>query len=131
MDHVQEEVLSVVERMTKAFHAGDINAVMSCYEKNASVMFEPGQVVSDAELMKDMFQNSFHLKPHFTYSGHEVFVQGNLAVHFAPWAMTGQTPDGAEVRQEGLSVAVLRKQEDGRWLMVIDNPHGQHLLQQD
>ncbi len=56
-------------------------------------------------------------------------VQGDIAVHFAPWTMTGTAPDGTEIKQTGLSVAVLRKQADGNWLMVIDNPHGQHLME--
>jgi ketosteroid isomerase-like protein len=42
--------------------------------------------------------------------------------------MTGTAPDGTPIRQSGLSVAVLRKQADGKWLMVFDNPFGQHLL---
>ena len=44
--------------------------------------------------------------------------------------MKGKTPDGQGIEQSGLSVAILRKQADGEWLMVIDNPHGQHLLDQ-
>jgi ketosteroid isomerase-like protein len=42
--------------------------------------------------------------------------------------MTGKSPDGQEIKQSGLSVAVLRRQADGGWKMVIDNPHGGRLL---
>jgi ketosteroid isomerase-like protein len=49
-------------------------------------------------------------------------------MHVAPWVMIGQAPDGTEVSQQGLSVAVLRKQADGRWLMVLDNPNAQALM---
>jgi ketosteroid isomerase-like protein len=51
-------------------------------------------------------------------------------MHFAPWTMTGKTPDGHEIKQSGLSVVVLRKQGNGKWLMVFDNPFGQHLMAQ-
>jgi ketosteroid isomerase-like protein len=44
--------------------------------------------------------------------------------------MTGKVPDGTDIKQSGLSVVVLRKQADGKWLMVFDNPFGQHLLDQ-
>jgi len=42
--------------------------------------------------------------------------------------MVGTLPDGSKIEQNGLSVATLRKQPDGSWLMIQDNPHGQFRL---
>jgi len=91
-------------------------------------ILEPGKPVSDPAVLREMFSGAFMLNPKFTYSGHEVFVAGDIAVHYAPWTMKGRTPDGKDIEQSGLSVAVLRRQSDGEWLMVIDNPHGQNLM---
>ncbi len=124
----QKQVLSVINKMTAAFHDGNLTGVMASYEKNATIVFELGKPVSDLAIVKKMFQGFFSLNPKFSYSGHEVFISGDIALHFAPWTMKGKTPDGNEVIQSGLSVAVLRRQVDGKWLMVIDNPHGQKLL---
>jgi ketosteroid isomerase-like protein len=44
--------------------------------------------------------------------------------------MIGKTPDGTDIEQKGLSVAILRKQENGDWLMVLDNPNSQALMSQ-
>ncbi len=66
--------------------------------------------------------------PKFEFGQNEVIVTGDIAVHSMPWSMTGTAPDGTKVEQGGLSIAVLRRQPDGNWLMVIDNPHGQRLL---
>ncbi len=126
----QKQVLAAVEAMTAAFHDGNIEEVMAAYEGKATIVFEPDAPVSDPALIRQAFETSFAIKPRFTYSGHEVFMAGDIAVHFAPWRMTGTTPDGQAIEQSGLSVAVLRRQPDGRWLMVIDNPHGQNLMQQ-
>jgi len=128
MSTQQKEILATVEKMTAAFHAGDIDGVMNSYEPTATVVFEPANPISDPAVIQSMFQGAFSLDPEFSYSGHEVYIAGDIAIHFAPWTMTGTMPDGAQVEQAGLSVAVLRRQSDGRWLMVIDNPHGQHLL---
>lgn len=128
MSMQQREILTTVETMTAAFHAGDIDGVMNSYEDVATVVFEPAAPISDPAVIKSMFQGAFSLNPEFTYSGHEVYVAGDIAIHFAPWTMTGTMPDGKPVEQSGLSVAVLRRQSDGQWLMVIDNPHGQHML---
>ncbi|MCV6591729.1 MAG: DUF4440 domain-containing protein [Silicimonas sp.] len=125
----ETDALDAISTMTSAFMAGDIEAVMNVYEDHASVAFEPGQPVSDAAVLAEMFTAMSALKPQFTYSGHEVIVQGDLALHIAPWSMTGTTPDGQDVAQSGLSVAILRKQADGGWKMVIDNPHGARLIE--
>ena len=128
MSQDHQAVLNVVEKMTSDFQDNNIEAVMTAYEAEATVLFEPGQPVSDRATLIEMFHGMAALRPEFTYSGHEVIVNGDIAVHFAPWQMTGQMPDGTAIEQDGLSVAILRKQADGSWRMVIDNPHGSRLL---
>jgi ketosteroid isomerase-like protein len=68
------------------------------------------------------------MNPIFTYSGHEVYISGDIATHIAPWTMVGEMPDGSKIEQSGLSIAVLRKQADGNWLMIQDNPNGAFLM---
>jgi len=114
--------------MTDAFHDGDIEKVMASYEENSTIMFEPGKPVSDPQQLREGFKVFFAASPSFKYSGHEVFIENDIAMHITPWTMTGKAPDGTIIKQSGLSVAVLRRQSDGNWLMVIDNPHGQNLM---
>ena len=128
MTNDQQAVLNTVLTMTEAFQSNDIDTVLSTYEPGAAISFEPGTPITDKAAIKAMFAGVAGFDPTYTYAGHEVIVSGDLAVHFAPWTMMGQTPDGQAITQSGLSVAVLRKQPDGTWLMVIDNPHGQRLL---
>ena len=79
--------------------------------------------------IRQMFEGAFQMNPAFTYSGHDVIVTGDIALHIAPWQMKGKAPNGTEIVQSGLSVAVLRQQPDSSWHMVIDNPHGQILME--
>ncbi|MEO3416976.1 DUF4440 domain-containing protein [Roseovarius sp. CAU 1744] len=126
----QEEtaVLNVIETMTASFAQADIDKVMSTYEPNAVIMFEPGVGLSDEEAIRQGFTEFASLNPSFTYGEHQVVVAGDVGLHISPWKMNGTTPDGNPMELGGLSVAVLRKQPDGKWLMVIDNPYGgQHL----
>lgn len=126
----QNEVMKVILEMTASFHKKDLKGVLASYEPNAVIVFEPEKPASGKDSITEGFMGFFAVNPKFEYSGHEVFINGNLAMHFAPWTMTGKTPDGTEIKQSGLSVVVLRKQQDGKWLMVFDNPFGQHLLDQ-
>jgi ketosteroid isomerase-like protein len=123
------EVLSTIEAMTCAFNRGDIDAIMHTYESGAVVLGEPGAPVRGDAPLRAMFAGFIAAKAHFSFDDHEVIASDDIALHLTPWQMTGVAPDGTPITGEGLSLAVLRRQPDGRWLMVIDNPFGDAILQ--
>lgn len=125
-----DPILATVLNMTAAFNEGDISRILRCYEPDAVVIGEPGQPARGEAALRAMFAEFIAMKPSFTYSGHEVVHAGDLALHISPWRMKGVGPDGASIEQMGLSLAVLRRQADGRWLMVIDQPYGDALLRE-
>jgi len=116
--------------MTDAFHRGDIDGIMRTYEPGAVVVAQPGTPISGTPALRAMFAGFVAAKAHFTFLGHEVIQAEDVALHLTPWRMAGVAPDGKAVEARGLSVAVLRRQPDGRWLMVIDDPFGDTLLSQ-
>lgn len=124
----QKKVFSTIEKMVNSFQNKDIEGVLATYEDNAIVMFEPQKPVQGKETLRSVFTQFVGMNPQYTFSGHEIYISGDIATHIAPWKMVGQLPDGTKIEQNGLSVAVLRKQADGNWLMIQDNPHGQFLL---
>lgn len=124
----QKKVFSTIEKMVNSFQNKDIEGVLATYEDNAIVMFEPQKPVQGKETLRSFFTQFVGMNPQYTFSGHEIYISGDIATHIAPWKMVGQLPDGTKIEQNGLSVAVLRKQADGNWLMIQDNPHGQFLL---
>jgi len=121
-------VVSTIDAMTSAFHEGDIDAIMRTYEPAAVVVGEPGAPVRGDGPLRAMFAGFIAAKARFSFDGHEVIEAGDIALHLAPWKMTGVAPDGSPITSAGLSVAVLRRQPDGRWLMVIDAPFGDATL---
>jgi uncharacterized protein (TIGR02246 family) len=128
---LDDSILSTVLTMTDAFHKGDIPAILRTYEADAVVVGDPGKPVQGEAALAAMFARYIAANPVFTYSGHEVVHAGDLALHLAPWRMAGVAPDGTKIEARGLSVAVLRRQADGRWLMVIDHPYGDALLRSE
>ncbi|MFY0679076.1 MAG: SgcJ/EcaC family oxidoreductase [Thalassovita sp.] len=130
MTQDEQAVMDVVSNMTAAFQKGQIDDVMTAYLPDAAVLFEPEAPLSGAEQLAAAFTQMSALSPEFTYSGHQVVVAGDTAIHIAPWDMTATLPDGTPLNQSGLSVAVMRKQADGGWKMIIDHPQAGHLLNQ-
>lgn len=124
----KEQILSTIDHMVNAFHKGDIVGILKTYEPAAVVVAEPGVPVSGKSALEAMFAEFIAAGARFTFLGHEVIQAGDLAVHFTPWRMTGTGPDGKPISGGGLSVAVLRRQPDGKWLMVIDDPYGDSVM---
>jgi ketosteroid isomerase-like protein len=124
----KSKILSTIHNMTTAFHGGDIDGIMKTYESGAVVLGEPRAPVSGTPALRAMFAGFIAAKARFSFGEHEVIEAGDIALHLVPWQMAGVAPDGKPVTAAGLSVAVLRRQADGSWLMVIDDPYGDHLL---
>ncbi|UUX51106.1 DUF4440 domain-containing protein [Nisaea acidiphila] len=124
----QNAVLNTILTMTANLEKGDLDGVMAAYEPDAAILFEPNTPVADAALSRQIFSELAAANPSVSYGEHEVYVAGDIAIHLAPWSMKGESPAGDPVAMGGLTVAVLRRQPDGKWLMVLDNPHGAHAL---
>ncbi|MFJ2667706.1 YybH family protein [Nocardia fluminea] len=126
---MQQNVIDTVSAMTAALERGDIDTVMSFYVDDAVVSFEPGAPVRGREQLRAGFAAFAAVKPDFRYdNGHEVMLNGDIAVHIAPWTMNGTAPDGTPIAQGGLSVATLRHQADDSWKIMLDNPFGARLI---
>ena len=123
-----EMIIQVVKSMSAAMGEGNLQSVMNTYEKGASLVAEPGTTVTGEAFLKAM-EGYVSMNPKFHMPEHEVIISGDIALHIGPWTMEAQDPStGQQIEQKGLSLAVFRRQTDGRWLMVIDNPFGDHLL---
>lgn len=118
---------SVIEAMTKAFARSDLAGILATYEP-AAVVVGPAGPAQGREGMTALFEGFFAVKPRFSFHGHEVVTAGDIAVHLMKWDMTATAPDGSGIKDGGLSVAVLRRQPDGSWRMVIDHPNGDRVM---
>ncbi|MBL8908821.1 MAG: DUF4440 domain-containing protein [Rhizobiales bacterium] len=119
-------ILETVKAMTTAFAAGDIDGIMATYAPGAIVVAEPGRPVEGDADLRAMFAGFIASGVNFTYGAHEVVVAGDTGLHLMSWTAPG--PDGP---MTALSVAVLHRQADGRWKMVIDHPFGDGVMQRE
>ena len=121
----QTKILETISAMTTAFAAGDIEAIMKTYEPSAVVVAQPGQLISGDAALRPMFADFIASGVNLTYGAHEVVVAGDTGLHLMAWTAPG--PDGP---MTALSIAVLHRQQDGSWKMVIDHPFGDGVMDQ-
>jgi uncharacterized protein (TIGR02246 family) len=123
------QIQSTIDANAAAVAARDMDAILATYEPEAVLAGQPGKPAMGTAALRESFNYFLALEPKITIANQEVYQAGDIALHSYTWKMAGKAPDGTTVEQSGLSVIVLRKQADGRWLMVIDNPFGDRFLQ--
>jgi len=107
-----------------AINAGDLEAVIKLYEPGACLMPEPGEVASGTTSIREALAGFLAMKPRIRLDVRKLAEAGGIALTTAKWVLEGTGPDGKPVKIEGQSAEVARRQPDGTWLFVIDNPHG-------
>jgi len=107
----------------EALNRGDLEAAVALYEPNAAFVAEPGKVVTGHAAVREAMKGFLAIKPKFSMDVSAV-QNGDLAVLRSKWKVNGTGPDGKPVSMSGNGIEVVRRQPDGTWLFVIDNPAG-------
>jgi ketosteroid isomerase-like protein len=106
------------------FNKGNISFLMTLYEKDACFASEPGKVVKDPESIRQTLQDFINMGGKLKARVKRVLQANNLALLITEWSINGTEPDGKPINLTGRGTVVLRRQSDGTWLMVIENPWG-------
>lgn len=107
----------------RCFSDGDLDGLLSLYEDAATFPTPHGTATGHEEIratLKAYLDSGAKL----VFGESLVFVAGDLALMHTPWTMT--MPDGSS--PTGATAEVVRRQVDGSWKYVIDNPDGSALL---
>jgi uncharacterized protein (TIGR02246 family) len=122
--------IDTVNQLTAALNRGDIDAALSLYETNALLVAQPGQIARGSAELRAALRGFIDLKPRLTSQVQSVFETCDIALYVGRWNLQGTDPAGREVSMGGESSDILRRQDDGRWLIAIDNPWGSQVLEQ-
>jgi uncharacterized protein (TIGR02246 family) len=119
-----DAVLEFADRLA----AGDLAGAISLYEDDAVLLPDPGTVVTGRQGVRSGLGAYFALRPTLTPGARRVLVAGDVALVVHEWRLSGALPDGTALEQTGRAVDVLRRQGDGTWRFLVDNPWGTALL---
>jgi len=109
--------------LAEALNRGDLETAVALYEPNASFVQEPGKVVTGHAAIRGVMQGFLAVKPKLTIQVNAT-QSGDLALLRSQWSLSGTGPDGKPMQMSGNGTEVVRRQADGTWLFVIDNPAG-------
>jgi uncharacterized protein (TIGR02246 family) len=106
----------------EALNAGEVEAALALYERDATFVPEPGKLAAGLEAIREALNQFLAYKPRLTIEVSQVAESGDLALLCSSWTLKGTAPDGSAVELAGQGAEVVRRQADGTWKFVIDNP---------
>jgi ketosteroid isomerase-like protein len=115
-DQGQRERATRPEDLSRLFveraNAGDVEGLVALYEPDAVLAFPPGEVTVGSQAIRQAYQRLLADRPTFTAGDQQPPLRhGDLA-------LTSTRLVGG-----GATVEVARRQPDGTWLWVIDQPN--------
>ena len=109
-----------------AFERGDIDATLVLYEPGAVLFREDGGTMTGLDAIRQQNAVIISLKPKFTidFIHSTISGDGSLATTRMKCHLAGTTPEGKPIKSTVHTLEVLRRQADGAWKYVIDDPYG-------
>lgn len=121
-----------VELLDRAFNEGDLDAILSFYEGDTAVIVaRPGPLVRGADGLMNFFKEAIRSGLVAKQLKTRVIEADGVALFISRWTLAPKDAgSGAEARTF-ISTSVFRRQRDGSWKLLIDNPFGPQLLDWD
>jgi uncharacterized protein (TIGR02246 family) len=109
--------------LADAFNSGDLDAFVEVHEDDAVtiVPFDGRQVTGRKEI-RESLEPVFALRPRVTNEVLKKLESDGLALTQARWRLVGTDPEGERVEMNGEGTVVSRRQPDGTWRIVMENP---------
>jgi ketosteroid isomerase-like protein len=114
----------VLEAIVTGINSGDLDSLMPLYESEAAFASEPGSLAHGAPGIGEALSGFISMDGELDIQVTRVLEVDDLALVIGVWSFEGTGPDGEPVQLAARNADVLRRQGDGTWRFVIDNPWG-------
>ena len=105
-------------------NAGDAEALVALYEEGACFVQREGVAIGPTAI-RALIERMLAAKPRITCNVQRVVRAGeDLALLYNDWSYSSAGPDGHTVERTGKALELVRRQPDGTWRYVIDDPYG-------
>jgi uncharacterized protein (TIGR02246 family) len=105
-------------------NAGDLDALVALYAPEASLVQHGGRVATGRPAIREVLGRVLAMHPTLRNDVVKVVAAADdLALVYNDWSMSAKGPGGQPVERSGKAIEVVRRQPDGTWLFVADDPY--------
>jgi len=109
---------------------GDVEGALDCFDDEAIYVTGIGTFVTGKENIRKALEQVCGLKPDLQAQRSMGFTVGDITAWVDEWTLKATLPDGTKLEMKGTSSDILKKQPNGNWAYLVDNPYGAEYLQQ-
>lgn len=103
--------------IVEAINNGDVEGAIAMYEPGAAAPDSQGEVSSGTtDTLRQNTASFIASKPELKVEVDKVIRAGDIALVYSRWSITNPEP------MSGRTVAVARRQPNGAWLFIVDDP---------
>src|ERR1700736_937285 len=120
------EPAQVIEQFVKLFNSGDLDGLMEdLYEEQIALQPGPGApIVTGKAGVREVLKGFLAMGGTMSLVSVAAIPNGDLALTHSKWRIEVEGSDPLE----GVTAEVVRRQADGAWKYIIDNPFGSAIL---
>ena len=111
------------EYFLEAVRNGDVKTAMTCFDKEAVYIGKDSKPISGMDNIEKVITELCKMKPDIKVYEHQMSPVGSDMMYWLDkWTMTATDPQGNSINMKGASANMMRKNADGIWLWLVDNP---------
>jgi ketosteroid isomerase-like protein len=114
----------VLQAVVEGINTANYDLLLSLYEPGAAFATRPGCLAHGLGDICEALDGFVALNGKLDLKVSRVLQVSDLALVVGDWSFSGTAPDGQPVKLAARNADVLRRQADGSWRFVIDNPWG-------
>jgi len=119
----------VDEIFQEAMNECDLEKAMALYDDNAVFVQEPGKpAITGLDNIREVIREFQSIKPELKVEVMQFVEADDVAFFTLKWEIEGTSAEGDAIRVSSYDGNVVKRQPDGSWKTIIDNPfHGHHI----
>jgi ketosteroid isomerase-like protein len=121
------EVATQPEDLSRLFleraNLGNVDGVVALYEAHAVLANPPAQAMTGIGAIRQFYERLLQGKPTFRGNTKTALRHGDLALTSTEFSISTPGPNGQPMVMRSATAEIARRQPDGTWLWVVDQPN--------
>jgi len=104
-------------------NSGNLDGLVSLYESDAVLVQQDRSEARGLEAIRQGLAGFVAMKPKIVMNVVAAVTAGNdVAVLYNDWNLEAPGPDGKPAQMSGKAIEIVRRQSDGSWRFILDDP---------